>query len=395
MLVRKGKSRWLIHLGGALLCSALAAGLVVACAEDTILEVDFVCGDGQLDGPETCDNDSEGCVECQIAAGWECPDNECHSVCGDGIQVGDEECDSDDRTTCDSACRQGARTNGCDMTGYWITRQTDFSIDRVLNGLQTSTNWYVYRISQSGDTFTIEENLFCGIRVSGSVDVVLPEIGVKALMYRNAQDQTNTAQGPRQGESAIEGGGCRFSLERWYFLRGLDFDADPPFTPADFSTNAALSTLREMPTLETPDGAADTDGDGHVGMRWEVTGNASGVRHTIMRDWNEYSPDAEFPIGPDEIEFTSYSRFDNEERIFETEGCPPIGCGVLEALSDPSQTHKGRVTFRYLGQALDDPRVSAIVGSPPHLDEAEDLATCARVRDALPHKDSKDLGVKK
>ncbi|MEZ4375792.1 MAG: DUF4215 domain-containing protein [Polyangiaceae bacterium] len=393
--MRKGKSRRLFHLGGALVCCVLATGLVSACAEDTILEVDHVCGNGEVEVSETCDNDSEGCVDCQIAAGWECPDNACHSVCGDGIQVGDEECDSEDRTQCDSACQSGTRTTGCDMTGYWITRQTDFSIDRVLNGLQTSTNWYVYKISQSGSTFTIDENIFCGIRVSGSVDVVLPEIGVKALMYRNSQDQTNTVQGPRQGEAVAAGDSCTFSLERWYFLRGLDFDADPPFAPADFSTNAELGTLRAMPTPDTPDGAVDTDGDGHLGMRWEVTGNASGVRHTVMRDWNEYSPDPEFPIGPNQIEFTSYSKFDNQEVIFETEGCPPIGCGVLEALSDPSKTHKGRVTFRYLGANLDDPRVAAIVGSPLHMDEAEDLATCARVRDALPHKDSKDLGVKK
>ncbi len=375
-------------------CSLGFSGTNTSCAADTILDAGD-CGNGVVDGDDACDNDSDGCISCRVATGWACPDNVCHEVCGDGVVTGDEECDTPDRTTCDSACKLGKRTSACDMTGYWITRQTDFSIDRVLNSLQTSSNWYVYKLSQAGDTFSIDEALFCGIRVSGTVDVVLPEAGVRGLIYRNPQDATNTTQGPRQGTSKLVGSQCEVSLERWYFLRGLDFDAQPSFAPPDFSTGTPLRDLRPMPTKEAPDGQLDTDLDGHPGVAWNVSGNASGIRHTVMRDWNEYAPHTDFPAAPNEIEFDVFTRFDNEERILEIEGCPPVGCGVLSALSDPSQTAKGRTAFRYLGSDLSDPRVSAVIGAPLLEDLTTDLQTCARVRSALVHKDSKDLGVTK
>ncbi len=54
------------------------------------------CGDGKVEGLETCEEKSEGCVDCQIQTGYHCDDNGKNCVkgkCGDGkLDVG-EACD--------------------------------------------------------------------------------------------------------------------------------------------------------------------------------------------------------------------------------------------------------------------------------------------------------------
>lgn len=383
------------------LWSAVALALLLpACAEDTILPAPnaAACGDSEVSGQETCDTDSEGCVECQVQPGWECPDNACDSVCGDDLVVGDEECDSAADPNCDSACRAGSRpATDCDLSGWWAIQQFDFPIDNVVNALQTSTTYYLEEYTQSGDTFTVNRGLFCGVVISGSADVNLTDAGIRALLYQNPRAGHPT-QGARNGTSRQVGSQCEISAERWYSVRGVGQD----YLPVDFRAKPDLESLPALPTDPEPEhpgpapqGAEDWDRDDLPGLMWVLTGNANGKRSTVQRDWTELVPDPDFPVQAGALEFVTRGAFGTQEEILALLDCPPIGCGVVGASGTPSQTVKSRTRMRYLGQELGDPRVSSIVVGPPGEDEDNDFETCLRLRTSLPHKDSRELGLKK
>ncbi len=385
----------------AAIAVALAAGFVglsTSCAEDRILPVPEVCGDGAAVGTEACDSDSEGCVQCQVAAGWLCPDNECEEICGDETIVGEEDCDPPDGVVCDDSCRTARKDKPCDMSGYWLVRQTDFSNDLLLGQLQVSSTWYVYHFSQAGDAFATVESLSCSLMVSGSATVRPRPAGDQALLYSQGADGS-IGQGARSGTFKQVGERCDFTFERWYLLRGLDAS----FYPEDFGARLELADLpRPMPTTEdaldlslaNPDGVVDMDGDGRPGIALQITGIAAGLRHTAQRDWNEYSTDQDvWPLPTHAIEFTTRSYFKNEETILYVEDCG-AACALLQTGSVPSPSEPSRVTFRYLGAELSEPRVGAVIGGPLYADEAVDLATCEQVRQALPHDDRSEAAAR-
>ncbi len=74
---------------------------------------DVECGDGLVNGGETCDDQNvvvgDGCSACQRELGFTCPvGGVCRAVCGDGVRVGREQCDDGDTAVgdgCDGACR--------------------------------------------------------------------------------------------------------------------------------------------------------------------------------------------------------------------------------------------------------------------------------------------------
>lgn len=359
------------------------------------MPVDAVCGDLQKSGSEECDVASAGCVECRVAKGFTCTENECATVCGDGITVSGEECDPPNGISCDSSCHTGQKNEACNMAGFWVVRQTDFSIDTVLSQVQTSTNWYVFELVQDGDGFFVQNGLNCGIKVTGSANADLTEAGVRGLIHLNPQDKDAPApRKPRQGRFAALADGCSFSMDRNYMVRGGDQAA---LLPADFTSKPELSSLPPLPYEDTPDkptgahlaGATDEDGDGHPGVLFRVSGNASGNRSVVQRDWNEYSTDADTHIPTNAIEFVARVQFDNQENILYVDQCPLVGCGILLAGSHPAQNLRDRVTFQYLGKGLNEPRVARVLAGALKQDLEADLKTCANARAALPHDPSK------
>ena len=62
-----------------------------------------VCGDGQVEPPEACDDDGtepdDGCsAECEVETGWTCDEAQpsvCEPICGDGLLVPTEPCDGE------------------------------------------------------------------------------------------------------------------------------------------------------------------------------------------------------------------------------------------------------------------------------------------------------------
>lgn len=383
-------------MGARFVVAALLVVAATGCAHDTILPVDSVCGDGQVTGKEECDNFSPGCVECKVLPGWKCQGDTCATVCGDGQVVGNEQCDPPNGVTCDSACQAASKAEACDMTGWWISRETDFSIDEILSQTQTSSNWYLYHLSQTGDSFHVVQAINCGIHITGTVTVDLTDGGRRGLSWANDMSE-GSAHGPRVGTFKQQGGGCAFSMNRWYNVRGVE----ESLAPADFNAKPDLSTLTPLPHEDNPQylpgkphgqflaGAVDTDGNGFPGVLWKISGNANGERDTAQRDWNEYFPDPAYPIPTHAIEFSSRCNFANEENILHVSQCPALGCGLLLAGSHPANKQH-RVTFRYLGKDLSDPRVAAIVVAPIRQNMDDDQKTCANLRASLPHDPAKE-----
>ena len=363
--------------------------MAASCAQDRVLPVSQVCGDGEVVGTERCDSDSEGCVWCQIRAGWQCPDNDCSEICGDLQIVGEEDCDPPDGLACDDSCRTANKTAACDMSGYWLARQTDFSRDTLVSALQPSSSWYVYHLRQEGDLFSVQKSLYCSVEVSGTVTVRPRPSGDRALLYSNAQDGS-TGRPPRSGVFKENGDLCDFSFERMYIIRGLE----QSYLPEDFRAKPDLDDI--LPPMPVPGdqlvlddayqpGTVDLDGDGRPGFAWQITGVASGVRHAVQRDWTEATTDADmWPIPTYAIEFTTRSVFDANEVILFIEDCGET-CAFLKTSGFPSQSEKSRTTFRYLGTELSDPRVAAVVEGSLYENEAVDMATCENVRKAMPH----------
>lgn len=392
-------SRGLAVLGLALLASS------AGCAHDVILPVASLCGDGKKTGTEECDVvGTLGCDNCHVAHGWTCTEDACTATCGDGIQAAGEACDSADRTQCDSSCHVGTKAEACDMTGYWIARQTDFSRDTFFADVQTSSNWYVFKLSQTGDSFQVEEAINCGVRVTGSATAELTEAGVRGLLRLNPQDKdVPPPRKPRQGTFTTTGDGCTFAMDRNYMVRGANPAMFLP-SPTDFPLKPDLSTLPPLPHEDTPikptsqhldDGTTDDDGDGDPGITYQIGGSTSGRRSVVQRDWNEYSTTSDFHIPANAIEFTARCDFDNQENILHVTACPPAGCRILLAGSSHAENLTDRVTFRYLGKNLDDEGVKRVLAGPlkgsgdggDGLDI--DMKTCANARTDLPHDPSK------
>lgn len=378
---------------GALIRAACLCGLAAsACAEDVILPVTETCGDLLLDSGEECDLDSPGCDDCRVVPGFRCDEQTCEEVCGDERVVGTEECDPPDGLTCDSSCRAGEKTEACDLSGYWIARNKSFARDDVVNQVQTTSSWNLFVFSQTGDEVRVEKSLYCGLHVTGSATVDTSDKGVRSTLYASPQGAESPHQ--RTGTFARGGSGCEFTLARQYTVRGLEAS----FLPPDPSARPDLVTLPPLPYEEDPEtptgdhvtGAIDVDGDGILGLAYQITGNASGVRNVVQRDWDEFSTPEGYPIPTHALEFVARYDFDTQEEILHVTRCPVIGCGVILASGVPEPQLRNRATLRYLGPDLDTPRVREIVEGEPY-DSAElDFRTCRNVRAALPHDPARE-----
>lgn len=189
----------------ALLCCAAAA-----CVKDVVqpdVGPDAVCGNGVVDPGEECDASSAGCVDCQVAPGWACTSNVCTQTCGDGVVGTGVTCASPHRDT------------DCDMTGYWAVSETDYTCDDVFHQPQTSSNWYLYHLVQTGNDFHVDEELDCGVHVTGSATVDYTPPSMDAILYLNSMDGSGSHPA-RHGTSQATAGGCAVTLDRWYKIAG-------------------------------------------------------------------------------------------------------------------------------------------------------------------------------
>ncbi|HEY2516330.1 MAG TPA: DUF4215 domain-containing protein [Polyangiaceae bacterium] len=353
---------------------AAALALLPACEKDVVLpdlETAPVCGNGILEVGEQCDVQSPGCVQCMVVPGYTCDSKSCIELCEDGLVGTNGVCDH--------------RDSACDMTGYWAARETDYTRDEVLSAIQTSSNWMLYRFSQSGDTFQVEEALECGTHVTGSATVDGTAGALRGELYLNRMDPQGP-HGARHGTSKAQGSGCAVSLDRWYAV----FGADDTFLPADFGTGAALSTLPALPKeadpingTDSPAGATDPDGDGIPGAAYSISGIANGIRNAAQRYWKEYATVTGSEVPTAAISIVVPGTYDLDVSVLRVTQCDP-GCSLLAAGAHPANT-PGRVTMQFIGKTYGTPHVSQIVAGVPGQDPNADVTTCANLQLLLPH----------
>lgn len=362
---------------------AVLAGflLVAACASDAVPvdpDTEPECGNGVVESGEQCDVESPGCVRCGVVPGWTCTSSECAMTCGDGV-VGTG-----------AACADPQRDTECDLTGYWAVRETDYTRDTVVGALQTSSTWQLYHLQQTGDAFEVIEQIECGVHVTGSVTVDETGGTLRSLIYRNRMD-AQSPHGARKGTSKPVAGGCAFTFDRWYKVRGV---SETTFLPADFAARPALGDLAALPSVPDPvkansfpPEAEDWDGDLVPGVAYRLSGFANGVRNTVQRDWREFATFVGKPVPARALVFTVPGTFDLQEKVLSATQCGGL-CSLVAALANPARDVVARMTLSFIGKSFDGKRVSSILAGVPRRSVDDDLATCARVRQLLPHDTS-------
>ena len=373
-----------------MMARSLAAALLVAwsiaasaCAHDVVgadAPSDDKCGDGIVGPTEACDEVTPGCTNCQATPGYECDGTACYIPCGDGIDGTGPHCDG------------AHKPEACDLTGYWVARETDYTKDEIVGMTLTSSTWYVYRLSQTGDAFTVEESLHCGIHVTGSATVDYTPGTQRGLIYANDQTAAG-AHGPRKGRFSHAGAGCMFEIDRWYNVRG----GVDSLLPADFSQHPPLASLTPLPTVPDPvnpppgpvAGATDPDGDGLPGAAYVLTSLVNGTRNSIQRDYKEYATPTGQPIAPGSVTFAarrarSISRRASSQRhrvrrrvlAHRQQGLRRSGARAVRHAALPRQGD------------LDGPGVTSVIAGALRSSVDLDLTTCENARAVLPHDTS-------
>lgn len=366
-----------MSLRNILTLSLLFAAIGPACTHDVVLPSPSsgdLCGDGVVGPTEDCDTPSDGCSSCKVTPGWQCVQNTCFYPCGDGVDGNGPQCDSAHKTT------------ACDMNGWWIARENDAVRDAVLNEPQPASTWYVYRLSQQGSAFQVEQAVHCGFHVTGSATVDCTPGTLKGLLYRNDPSVKGT-HGPRKGTFEAQGNGCTFTFDRFYRVRG----GTEALLPADFLTKTPLASLAPLPYEADPlnptgahlDDVEDTDGDNIPGAAFQITGVTGGIREATQRDYKEYATAANETVLQNQIQFTVHGDWDLQENVLSVNSC--TACALITTPGHTDTSLVPRITMRYLGTTLTSPRVAAVIVRNPGEDVAADLETCANVRLALAH----------
>jgi hypothetical protein len=355
--------------------AALLWGMGLAgCAHDTVLpdiELPAVCGDGVVETGEECDTVSPGCVGCQIVPDWMCPGNVCSMICGDGV-VGSG-----------ATCANATRDTACDMTGYWAARETNYTCDAIFHNAQTSSNWYLFQLSQTGSSYQVTAELDCGLHVTGSATVDYTQASLAAVLYENPMDGSGSYPA-RQGTSQATAGGCAVTMDRWYKVRA----ALASYLPSDFSTDPSLSSLPPLPSVSDPvngpdnaAGATDPDMDGYLGMAFQIGGLATGVRESAQREWKQYAT-TDTPVAANALSLVVPGTWDEDESVLHVWQCS--GCGLLTTPATPS-TVPQHITLSFIGKTFGSARVGPVVTGVPRQNEQADLATCQNIQLILPH----------
>jgi hypothetical protein len=383
-----------------------ASGVAISqlgCEHDVVLPSTAspsICGDGYVEPGEQCDNTSEGCTDCRIAPEWTCPNNVCTP-----------DCDAPGVAASGSRC---ARTASCNMAGWWAVRETDYTQVTCETVIEHATQWYLYHVLQpeGADRYSIDAALDCGIHVSSrvaTVDYTPPT--QRFQMYTSGIDQK--PHGPRQGDARAVANKCKFSLDRFFFVRGMTNG----FLPNDFQNDASLSPVTEAPWLGkpglpllppdtdaayntvAPPGTFTTDPPNDAGLTYPgagffITGTVDGIRHSAQRDYKGYA--ATELIAPGLLSFAYYGNYSLQESVLSVTACEPGLCRLLTTPAPPDPAMQPWVAFSYIGLDPEIPgtepttsRARSVMGTVGWKQSYDnDLATCANIRLILPHDGS-------
>lgn len=279
--------------------------------------------------------------------------------------VDDAVADSDGSGGADGS-GDAAGTDPCDLTGLWAVKGSFYARDSLFSSSQLSNNWFFLELEDDGENVRIVDGWDCGIRVEGAASVTITEETTEALRQRNSQVG-------RSGVAVLDGDTCRIEFERWFWVRG----GQTSLLPDDFSAYhdddalARLQDERPLPTRDDLTNAEDTENDGQPGMAYQVGGAATGARHVVQRDWNQYATTADRVVRPADLadSFVVGADFDVREELLATTGCGALGCGLIEAGSsaDPAAPHCAR-----------------FVRVDPSFAEESPIDTCFKVQELIP-----------
>jgi hypothetical protein len=358
----------------------LAACAGSACTHDVVLPdqvTSSVCGNGVMEADEECDVKSPGCIDCQVQPEWTCTATGCSILCVDGV-VGS-----------DSSCSDPHRDTACDLSGFWAVRETTYLLDQVFQTVQTSSNWYLYEIAQTGDAFTITASLDCGVHVTGSATIDYPPSTSRGLIWLNPEDGTDPTRGQRPGTSTptSDGSGCAVTLGPWYFVRGVTTSYLPP----SFASDVAIETLEPLPSVTDPVngnvfpiGATDPTTVGIPGVGALVSGLIPGVRYSAQRSTTSFATMPSSTVPAAALTVVIPGLFDVQENVLRVTECGDA-CAILTTLATPTPMLPPHTTWQFIGKTLGSARVAPIVVAAPRADIDLDLMTCANVQALLPH----------
>ena len=259
-----------------------------------------------------------------------------------------------------------AQDADCDMSGLWMVAQ--ITVSEALGLPQSSTAWHFFELSQTGTTVEVSDHYDCGIQVVGTAQVNLSRAALEAQMEYNGQKG-------RKGTMRKEGDSCVFEFEPFWSVRGAEAER---FLPGGIRNStesiAAVSAMLPLPTPDHLDGAIDPDGDGILGLAFEVSGLISGTRNAVQRDWNRWFTAPGFEITPNvnwDEGLVVRADFDNDEQVLD----PPSG--FLASSAAPKTNAEHEVRLRFLGRDASDPRAVAMM-------QGTKVETCYAIQDALP-----------
>lgn len=260
----------------------------------------------------------------------------------------------------------GATDADCDFTGVWAGQQ--LTVSEAIGVGQTSNNWYLLEIKQTGGDIEVTNSFDCGIEVQGSATVTLSKATLEGELPHNHQNG-------RKGTLKKVDGKCVLDVERFWSIRGAD---EMRFLPENGSRNSMMSVAdvakaNPLPTPNKPDGAIDTENDGKLGIAFQASGIIEGTRNSVQRDWTRWFTESGFEITP-AMDWTSdltvRADFDNEESVMDA------STPLLMSLSTPSGTAKHVMKFHFLGRDRSDARAMAMI-------KPSDTDTCYAIQDAM------------
>lgn len=260
----------------------------------------------------------------------------------------------------------GAQDADCDLTGVWIARQ--ITVSEAIGVEAYCNNWYYLELKQSGTTAEVVKHHDCGIEVLGAVRVVLDRPALEAQLSHNLQ-------AGRKLSMRKDGASCELESTRFWSIRGADELRYLPGGARDSEMSIRdVATAIPLPTSDNSEGALDPDGDGKLGLAFQISGLLSGTRNSVQRDWTRWFTESgyEFPAGMDWTnDLTLRADFDNEESVLFASD-PLLASG-----STPKGSAKHTLRLRFLGRDASDARAAAIVKDNP-------VDTCYAIQDALP-----------
>lgn len=213
----------------------------------------------------------------------------------------------------------------CDLTGTWAIRV--WTINVALGVPACSNNYYYLEIEDNGDTFTATRGASCTFEVVRGASVRLADFTQEALLRRSedsliAADSSipadfNNSQTGRSGTFKPDGkGGCEFSIDRWWLVRGADLASYLP-AKSDYATATVANPLatNPLPNQQKPAGNEDWDNDSAPGISLATSSPAEGNRYVSQRDYNEV---ALMSISGDTDRFNVRLQFNNAEGLLGT-----------------------------------------------------------------------------